>query len=50
MARTLTRCQLIERSINKRFRKELWAPFMTAIIKYELIQPGDKIATYPRTL
>ena len=44
MARTLTRCQLIERSINKRFRKELWAPFMTAIIKYELIQPGDKIA------
>ena len=44
MSRTLTRCQLIERSINKRFRKELWAPFMTAIIKYELIQPGDKIA------
>ncbi|MDO4805031.1 MAG: ATP-binding protein [Lachnospiraceae bacterium] len=44
MARTLTRRQLIERSINKRFRKELWAPFMTAIIKYELIQPGDKIA------
>ena len=44
MARTLTRCQIIERSINKRFRKELWAPFMTAIIKYELIQPGDKIA------
>ena len=44
MARTLTRCQLIERSINKRFRKELWAPFMTAIIKYELIRPGDKIA------
>ncbi len=44
MARTLTRCKLIERSLNKRFRKELWAPFMTAVIKYELIQPGDKIA------
>ena len=44
MARTLSRCKLIERSLNKRFRKELWAPFMTAITKYELIQPGDKIA------
>lgn len=44
MARQLTRCQMIERSINKKYRKELWAPFMTAIVKYELISPGDKIA------
>ncbi len=44
MARTLTRCKMIERSLNKRFRKELWAPFMTAVTKYELIEPGDKIA------
>ena len=44
MARQLTRCQIIERSINKKYRKELWAPFMTAIVKYELISPGDRIA------
>ena len=44
MARTLTRCKMIERSLNKRFRKELWAPFITAVTKYELIEPGDKIA------
>lgn len=44
MARQLSRCKMIERSINKKFRKELWAPFMTAIVKYELISPGDKIA------
>ena len=44
MARQLTRCQMIERSINKKYRKDLWAPFMTAIVKYELISPGDKIA------
>ena len=44
MARELTRRQLIERSINKRFRKELWRPFILAVKRYELIQRGDKIA------
>ena len=43
MARELTRCQLIERSIQKKYRKELWRPFTEAIKKYELIQEGDKI-------
>lgn len=44
MSRELTPCQLIERSINKKFRKELWTPFMHAIRQYELISPGDRIA------
>ena len=44
MPRTLDRCQLIERSINKRFRKELWTPFMKAIRDYRLISSGDRIA------
>lgn len=36
--------QLIERSIIKKFRKELWKPFAYAVKRYELIQAGDKIA------
>lgn len=34
----------IERSIIKRYRKQLWSPFVKAIKEYELIQAGDKIA------
>ena len=44
MARVLSRCKLIERSINKRFRKELWGPFITAVTQYDLIRSGDRIA------
>ena len=44
MARELTRYQQIERSINKKYRKELWRPFTEAVKKYELIQEGDRIA------
>ena len=44
MARTLEPYQLIERSINKKYRDELWKPFIYAVRKYELIQAGDKIA------
>lgn len=36
--------QLIERSIIKKFRKEIWKPFTYAVKRYELIQAGDKIA------
>ena len=36
--------QLVEQSISKRFRKEIWAPFITAVKRYELIQAGDRIA------
>ncbi len=44
MSRELDACQLIERSINKKYRRELWTPFMQAVRRYELIQPGDRIA------
>ena len=44
MKRDLDRCQLIERSINTKFRKTLWTPFIQAIRDYELIEPNDKIA------
>ncbi len=44
MPRTLTPCQRIERSIITKYRKELWTPFTTAISRYALIAPGDRIA------
>lgn len=34
----------IERSIIKRFRKEIWRPFVRALNEYELIKEGDSIA------
>jgi tRNA(Ile)-lysidine synthase TilS/MesJ/rhodanese-related sulfurtransferase len=34
----------VERSIVKRFRKEIWRPFVKGINEYEMIQDGDKIA------
>lgn len=34
----------VERSIIKRFRKEIWRKFITAVKEYELIKEGDKIA------
>ncbi len=43
MARELDRRETIERSIIKKYRKELWAPFVTAIKKYGLIRPHDRI-------
>ncbi len=40
----LTKAQLIERSINKKYRKEIFNPFIKAIKDYELIEKDDKIA------
>ena len=37
-------CKEVERSIVKKFRKEIWRKFTKAIHEYELIQEGDKIA------
>ena len=34
----------IERSIIKRFRKEIWRPFGKALNEYDMIQEGDNIA------
>ena len=44
MARTLEPYQLVERSIITRYRKVLWNPFIEAVKRYEMIQPGDRIA------
>ena len=34
----------IERSIIKKFRKDIWSKFITAINDYDLVKEGDKIA------
>ena len=44
MARELLPHQLAERSMIKKYRKEIWNPFIAAIKRYDLIQAGDKIA------
>lgn len=41
MARELKAYQLIERSIIKKYRKEIWNPFIEAIKKYKMINEGD---------
>ena len=40
----LERYQEIERSIIKKYRKDIWRPFIKGIQNYDLIQEGDKIA------
>lgn len=37
-------CKEVERSIVKKYRKEIWRKFTKAINEYELIKDGDKIA------
>jgi len=44
MGRDLTRCEIAERSIIKKYREEIWHPFIDAVTRYELIQSGDRIA------
>ncbi len=44
MPRELEKYQLIERSIIKQYRKRIWAPFIEAVKRYELVQEGDRIA------
>lgn len=44
MKRELETHQLIERSIIKKFRKQLWNPFVLAVKRYQLIREGDRIA------
>lgn len=38
------RCHEIEKSIIKRFRKEIWRPFVKALNEYDMIKEGDNIA------
>lgn len=44
MARELQKHQIAERSLIKKYRKELWNPFIAAMKRYELVQENDKIA------
>lgn len=44
MSRELEKHQLVERSIVKKYRKQIWNPFILAVKKYELIKEGDSIA------
>ena len=44
MSRELEKYQLVEQSINKKFHKALWRPFINAMKQYELVQAGDRIA------
>ena len=39
----MNKCQEIERSIIKKYRKEIWAKFVKAVKDYNLINDGDKI-------
>lgn len=41
---TAARTREIERSIIKRFRKEIWRPFVKALNEYDMIKEGDVIA------
>lgn len=36
--------ELAERSIAKKYRRQLWLPFLSAVKKYQLIREGDCIA------
>ena len=40
----MERYQEIERSIIKKYRKEIWRPFVLGVQKYDMIQEGDHIA------
>ncbi len=40
----LKKAQDVERSIIKKFKKEIWRKFTKAINEYQMIQDGDKIA------
>ena len=42
--RNLSKATLAQRSLIKKYRKEIWNPFIAAIKRYRLIQENDKIA------
>jgi len=44
MPRQLEAYQIIERSLIKKYRKEIWNPFIAGVKRYELVNEGDKIA------
>ena len=44
MARTLERYEEIERSLIKRFRKELWTPLIAGVKRYAMIREGGRVS------
>lgn len=44
MSRELAPYQQAERSISRKYRREIWKPFVAAVQQYELIQAGDRVA------
>lgn len=40
----MTKCQEIERSIIKKYRKQIWSKFVEAIQEFEMVEENDKIA------
>ncbi len=44
MSRELEKHELVERSIIKKYRRDIWNPFIIALKDYKLVNPGDKIA------
>ena len=40
----LTKNEIVERSLMKKFRKEIWTKFVLALKRYNLVEEGDKIA------
>ena len=43
LTKTLEKYQIVEKSIIKTYRKEIWARFIKAVKEYELIKDGDSI-------
>lgn len=44
MSKELTFCGDVERSIIKKYRKQIWTKFTSAVNEFDLIQRDDKIA------
>lgn len=44
MGRELEKYELVERSIIKKYRKQIWNPFIIAMKDYQLVNEGDKVA------
>lgn len=39
----LTLCQQAERSLQKKYREDIWGPFITGVKQYQLLTPGDRV-------
>ena len=44
MMENAERLARVERSITKKYRKEIWSPFIAGVKTYRLLEEGDRIA------